>query len=65
MSLKYDEKPNYNLIKLWLATDLQDEKRVFDTQHQIKNKKIAKDILYQNDQYKENNKEEEKVCIQP
>lgn len=35
MSLKFADRPDYNLIKLWMATDEEDEKNVFKTQHII------------------------------
>ena len=31
VSLKHEDKPNYELIKLWMAFDEDDEKKVFDT----------------------------------
>ena len=31
LSLNHSDKPNYNLIKLWMATDEEDEKNVFET----------------------------------
>ena len=46
--LKHDEKPDYNLIKLWFAFDKKDEDSVFNTKLKIKNLRLAKDILYEN-----------------
>ena len=31
VSLKHEDKPNYELIKLWMAQDEDDEKQVFET----------------------------------
>jgi hypothetical protein len=37
VSLKHEDKPNYELIKLWMAFDEEDEKKVFDTQIEVNN----------------------------
>lgn len=44
--LKHDTKPDYNLIKLWLASSEEEEKQAFTSKLVIKNERMAKDILY-------------------
>lgn len=43
MSLKHVDKPDYNLLKLWLAVDEEDEKRVFESQYAVSNIEENKD----------------------
>lgn len=45
-SLKFKEKPDYNLIKLYLAQNLDDEKLAFETELMLKNCAIGRDLLY-------------------
>jgi serine/threonine protein kinase len=47
LNLKHDAKPDYNLIKLWMACSYEDERQVFATKLLIKNERMAKDILYE------------------
>lgn len=46
--LKHEDKPNYNLIKLWLTFSREDEKRAFSSKLVIRNERIASDVLYEN-----------------
>lgn len=39
MSLKHDDKPNYQLIKLWMSTDEEQEKEIFEPK--VFNNKIS------------------------
>lgn len=48
-SLKHKEKPDYNMVKLWLAYNRQDERNVFATEIQIQNLAISRDLLYDQD----------------
>jgi hypothetical protein len=45
--MKHEDKPDYNLIKLWLAFSEEDENRALNSKINIKNEKIAKGILYE------------------
>ena len=47
-NLPYDAKPDYNLIRLWFASNPNEEKLAFKSKLHIKNNKIARDILYDN-----------------
>lgn len=44
--LGHDTKPDYNLVKLWLASTQEEEKNAFTSKLVIKNERMAKDILY-------------------
>jgi hypothetical protein len=46
--LDYDSKPDYNLVKLWLASTKEEEKSAFKSKLKIKNGRMAKDLLYEN-----------------
>jgi len=47
MQLNHEDKPDYNLIKLWMAFDDQDEQRAFESKLDTTNSKMAKNILFQ------------------
>jgi hypothetical protein len=47
LNLSHDAKPDYNLIKLWMACSDEDERSIFSTKLVIKNERMAKDILYE------------------
>jgi hypothetical protein len=47
IQLEHDSKPDYNLIKLWLASSEDEEKEAFTSKLIIKNQRMAKDILYE------------------
>jgi hypothetical protein len=47
VQLKHDSKPDYGLIKLWLAYDRDDEQNAFESKLHIANDKIANNILFQ------------------
>jgi hypothetical protein len=44
--LGHDTKPDYKLVKLWLASCKEDEKHAFKSKLVIHNERMAKDILY-------------------
>lgn len=44
--LGHDTKPDYKLLKLWLASCKEDEKHAFKSKLVINNERMAKDILY-------------------
>ena len=44
--LGHKDKPDYNLVKLYLSFDGEDEKRVFSTQLKIHNERLARDVLF-------------------
>ena len=46
MQLNHEDKPNYDLIRLWLAFSVEDEQRAFNSKLKINNKRLARDILY-------------------
>ena len=48
ISLNYEAKPDYNLVKLQMACSEEDEKLALSSQLVIKNNRMAKDILYDN-----------------
>lgn len=52
VQLGHIDKPNYELIKLWMAFDEEDEKKVFDTKLDVNNNRLAKDILYEHEEAK-------------
>lgn len=47
MTLNHTQKPDYNLIKLWIAADQQDENNIFKKRYVIENQKLAKSLLYE------------------
>ena len=47
MTLNHTQKPDYNLIKLWIAADQQDENNIFKSRYVIENQKLAKSLLYE------------------
>lgn len=53
VSLKHEDQPNYELIKLWMAFDEDDEKNVFDTNLKVGDQKLADDMLYDNQKAEE------------
>ena len=63
VQLKHTEKPNYELIKLWMAFDEEDEKMVFQTKLNINNNRLANEILYDLSELRVNDRqiEERKV----
>ena len=58
--MNHEDKPDYSLIKLWLAFSADDEEVAFRSKLNIKNEKLAKDILYENASLEKKAKEEEK-----
>ena len=63
IQMKHEDKPDYNLIKLWLAFSEEDENRALNSKINIKNEKIAKGILYEyeSNELKEKRKQEKKL----
>ena len=47
-SLPSEDKPNYELIKLWMAFDEDDEKKVFDSNLVVNDPKLADNMLFEN-----------------
>lgn len=61
--LEHKEKPDYNLVKLYLSFDSEDEKRIFDSQLIVRNERLARDVLFDvgNNNQANNQNEESKV----
>lgn len=58
--LEHKDKPDYNLVKLYLSFDLEDEQRIFSTQLIIQNERLARDVLFDAGEInRENNNQEE------
>lgn len=46
-SLSHQDKPDYDLIKLYLSFDHEDEERLRSSKLIIQNERLARDVLYQ------------------
>ena len=52
--LEHEDKPNYNLVKLYLSFDAEDEERIFKSKLKIRNERMARDLLFDTDSNRRN-----------
>jgi hypothetical protein len=59
--LGHEDKPNYNLIKLYLSFDIEDEERIYESKLKITNERVARDIFFDQGSVNRSQNEERKA----